>query len=54
MIAIVIGALGTVLKGSGRVENRRSTCGNPKNSSLFKTGQITEKSPGDLRRCAVS
>ena len=57
IIPIVIGAFGMVTKGllkspedlevDGRVETIQTT-------ALLKTGQNTEKSPGDLRRLAVT
>ena len=42
VIAIVIGALGTVTKGFG---NKR-TSGDHLNYSIIENGQTTEKSPG--------
>ena len=57
VISIVIGALGTVLKGlvkgTGRFENKR-TSGDHPDSSIIKIGQNTEKSLGDLRRLAFT
>ena len=54
---IVIGALEMVPKGlvsgSGRVENWRMSRDHPK-YSIVQIGQNTEKSPGDLRRLAVT
>ena len=57
IIPIVIGAFGTVTKGllkrlgdlevSGRVETIQ-------NDSIIENGQNTKKSPGDLRRLAVT
>ena len=57
IILIVIGAFGTVIKGllkgledlevGGRVETIQTT-------TLFRTAGITEKSPGDLRKLAVT
>ena len=57
IIPIVIGAFGAVTKGllkgledlevGGRVETIQTT-------ALFENGQNTEKSPGDLRRLAVT
>ena len=56
VIPIVIGALGIFPqrtgKRPGRVINRR-TNGNHLNYRLFKFGQNTEKSLGDLRSLAV-
>ena len=40
-------------KGSGGLENKRMKRENP-NYSIIKTSQHTEKSPGDMRRLAVS
>ena len=39
-------------KGSGKHGNKRTSREHP-NSSIIKTGQNTEKSPGDLRRLVV-
>ena len=56
-IPIVIGAFGTVtkglLKGLEDLEVGR-TCGDHPNNSIIKNGQNTKKSPGDLRRLAVT
>ena len=56
-ILIVIVALGIFTKGiekeTGRLENKWTSGGYP-NYSIIKIGQNTEKSPGDLRRLAVS
>ena len=40
-------------KGTGRVGNKR-TSGNYPDYSIVKIGQNNEKSPGDLRRFAVT
>ena len=40
-------------KGTGRLENKRTSEDHP-NYSIIKIGQNTEKSPGDLRRLAVT
>ena len=40
-------------KGTGRVENRR-TCWDHPNYSITKIGQNTEKSSGNLRKCAIT
>ena len=57
IIPIVIGAFGAVtkglLKGSGRFGSWRSSGDHPNNSAI-EDGQNTEKSPGDLRRVAVT
>ena len=57
IVPIVIGALGTVtkglLKGLEDLEVGR-TSGDPPNDSIIENGQNTEKSPGDLRRLAVT
>ena len=50
VIPIVIGALGT---GPGGFENER-TSGDHPNYSIIEIGQNTEKSPGDLKRLAVT
>ena len=56
---IVIGALWTVPKGfesgegTGRIGNRRKNRNYP-SYRIVKIGQITEKSPGDLRRLVVT
>ena len=43
----------TIDRGTCRNGNKR-TIGNHPNESIFKVGQNTEKSPGDLRRLAVT
>ena len=57
IVPIVIGALGTVTKGLlkdlGRFGSWR-TCEDFPNDSIIENGQNTEKSPGDLRRVAVT
>ena len=60
IIPIVIGAFGTVTKGllkgledlevGGRVLTIQTTA----NNSIIENGQNTEKSPGDLRKLAVT
>ena len=52
IIPIVIGAFGTVTKGTGELGNRRTREDHP-NYDIIVNGQNTEKSPGDLRRLAV-
>ena len=56
-IPIVIGALGTVTKGLGKrtwgLENKRIS-GDHQNYCIIQIGQNTEKSPGDLKRRAVT
>ena len=53
VIPIVIDALGTVTKGlvkeMGRIGNKNTT-----NDSTLKIDQNTQKSPGELRRRAVT
>ena len=55
VIPIVIGALGTFTKGteSGGLGNKRMI-GDHTNYSIVEVGQNTEKSPGGLRRFAVT
>ena len=57
IIRIVIGAFGTVtkriIKGTGGIEGWGMS-GNHPNDSIIENGQNTEKSPGDLRRFAVT
>ena len=57
VMLIVIGALETIPKGlvkrAGRLGNER-TSGDHPDCSIIKIGQNTEKSPGVLRRLAVT
>ena len=57
IIPIVIGAFGIVtkrlLKGQKDLESWR-TSGDHPNYNIIENGQNTEKSPGDLRRLAVT
>ena len=57
LIPIVIGALGTTLKGmmngAGRVGNW-STSRDHSNYNIVKIGYNTEKCPGDLRKLAIT
>ena len=57
IIPIVIGAFGTVtkriIKGTGGLGSWR-TSGDHPNDSIIENGQSTEKSPGNLRRLAVT
>ena len=53
IIPIVIGAFGTVTKETGRLGSWR-TSGDHPNYYIIENGQNTEKSPGDLRRLAVT
>ena len=53
MIPIVIGALRTIPNGDERVGNKRMSRDHP-NYSIVKISQNTEKSPGDLKRLAIS
>ena len=50
IVSIVVGALGT---GTGRLGNKWTSIDHP-NYSIIKIGQNTEKSPGDLRRIAIT
>ena len=56
-VITIIGAFGTVSEGlytgTGRLGNKRTNGDHP-NCSIIKIGQNTEKSPGDLRRLAVT
>ena len=56
IIPIVIGAFGTVIKGllKGLEVGEGRTSGDHPNYYIIENGQNTEKSPGDLRRLAVS
>ena len=45
VIPSVIGTLGTISKGTGRLENKRASRDHP-NDSIIKIGQNTKKSPG--------
>ena len=47
VIPVVIGALGTIPKETGRLRNQRTIANNPNNSKI-QIEQNTEKSPGDL------
>ena len=49
----VIRACGTVIKGTGGLGNWRPSGDHP-NDSIIENGQNTEKSPGDLKRLAVT
>ena len=56
LIPVVTGALGTVLnawKGDRRVENRRMNR-HHSNYSIVEIGQNIEKSPGNVKRLAVT
>ena len=53
IIPIVIGAFGTVTKGTRGLGSWR-TSGDHPNDSIIESGQNIEKSPGDLRRVAVT
>ena len=52
-IPIVIGAFGTVTKGTGGFGSWRPSGDHP-NNSIIENGQNTDNSPGDLRRLAVT
>ena len=57
IIPIVIGALGTVTKWIVKGPRRFGSwlpSGDHPNNSIIENGQNTEKSPGDLRRLAVT
>ena len=57
IIPIVIGAFGTVTKGLLKgLEDLEvgGMSGDHPNNSIIENGQNTEKSPGDLRRLAVT
>ena len=54
IIPIVIGAFGTATKGLLKRLGSRRTGGDHPNDSIIENGQNTEKSPGDLRRLAVT
>ena len=53
IIAIAIGAFGTVTEGPAEIGSWR-TSGDHPNYNIVGNGQNTEKSPGDLMRLAVS
>ena len=57
IILILIGAFGTItkglLKGIGELGSRW-TSGDHPNDNIIENGQNTEKSPGDLRKLAVT
>ena len=57
VILIVIGALGTVIKrfgtGTGGLGDKRTSREHP-NYFIVEIDQNTEKSPGDLKRLAVT
>ena len=52
IVPIVIGAFGTVTKGTGGLGSWW-TSGDYPNYSIIESIQNTEKSPGDLRRLAI-
>ena len=57
VIPFIIGALGTVTNGikKGLVDlERKRLSGDHPNDSIIEIGQNTKKSPGDLRRLAIS
>ena len=51
---MLIGAFGTITKGLLKVFGRRRTTGDYPNYNITENNQNTEKSPGDLRRFAVT
>ena len=56
ILPIVIGAFGTVTKGLLKEleDLERRTSEDHPNDSIIENGQNTKKSPGDLRRLAVT
>ena len=54
MIAVVISAFGTVTKGLVQGLGNNGTGEDCSNYSIVEVDQNTEKSPGDLRRLAVT
>ena len=54
IIPIVIGAFGTVTKGLLKGRGSWWTSGDHPNNYIFEDSQNTERSPGDLRRLAVT
>ena len=54
IIPIVIGAFGTVTKGLLKGLGSWQTSGDHPNHSIVENGKNIEKSPGDLRRIAVT
>ena len=54
IIPIVIGVLGTLVKGSIQRLGNNRTSGHYTNYSFIEIGQNTENSPGDLKRIAVT
>ena len=53
VLPIVNGALGTITKGIRELGNKRTSRDHP-DYSIIKISQNTEKSPGDLRKFAVT
>ena len=54
VVPIVIGALGTITKGLLKGLEDLEVGGRVETIQITKNGQNTEKSPGDLRRLAVT
>ena len=54
VIPIVIGALGTDTKGLVQGLGNEKMSGDHPNYNIIEIGQSTEKSPGDLRRFAIT
>ena len=54
IVPIVIGAFGAVTKGLLKSLEDLEAGGDHPNDSIIEDGQNTEKSPGDLRRLAVT
>ena len=53
ILSIVIGAFGTITKGTGGL-GRWRTSGDHPNYSIIENVQDTEKSPGNLKRLVVT
>ena len=54
IIPIIMGAFRTVTKGLLKGHGNKRTSGDHPNYYIIENGQNTEKSPGDLRRLAVT
>ena len=54
VIQFVNGVLSTVTKGLVQGLGNKRTCGDHPNNSIIKIGKNTKKSPGDLRRLAIT
>ena len=51
---IIINGTDMIIKGTGGLEIWQRTNGDHPNDSIIENGQNTEKSPGDVRRLAVT